>query len=873
MSDAHERFRRIGELFAAAQRLPPERARDYLEEQTDDESLRDEVLALVREDALTRGALDRPPLGAADLAAITSAATAPPLPQRIGKYRIIRLIGEGGMGAVYEAEQETPRRKVALKVIRLGSISPSTLHRFEREAHTLARLSHPGIARIYDAGAEATKFGNVPYFAMELIEGEQLLEHAKRHDLDLRARLELLALVADALEHAHQQGVVHRDLKPANILVAQDGTPRILDFGVSRITHSDEVEDSLRTESGALLGTLAYMSPEQASGGGSAADARSDVYSLGVIAYELLSGSLPYRVRRDAVHEATRIIAEHEPTSLGTTDRALKGDVETIVGKSLEKQPDRRYQSAKAFADDVRRHLRSEPILARPPSTSYQFSKFARRNRPLVAGVAGAFAVLIASLGIISILLVRTMRAEALAVAERDEAARQTQIAQAVNDFLIHDLIEAVSPHVTEDRDASLVDLLDAASERISGRLENAPEAEALLRRTIALTYWDLNQSGKALPHAERAVSLAQSLYGEDGEETLLALSALGDIQRQAGMYVEAGETYQRMLERAESSDSIDPSIHVMAIYNLGSLRRAEARLDEAVSLHERAYALAQAELPPGVMARLHATVGLAGARREQGRYEESATLFEDALGSAHASEGLGAPSINRSLSSLALVYSSLRRFEDAERTYLEVIDRQASLMGEDHLDTLLSRTNLGLLYIRMEQHDRAARYLAEVYADASRALGDGHHTTLLAGFQLGRVLTILGRANESRPLLESVAERTLAYFGEMHPRTVVVRSELARASVATNHIEEALDLSERALEDAAEFWPPEHDFFGYLLRTRAEALAAGNRIDEAVEAYTRACENFENADPENPAIREMRDEIARLQASHAGAR
>src|SRR5262249_43907834 len=294
------------------------------------------------------------------LAAPRPQAVAPPAPRfpAIARYRVVRLLGEGGMGTVYEAEQDNPRRTVALKVIRAGLASEILLKRFVREAEILGRLRHPGIAQVYDAGlAESGQ----PYFVMELIAGMPLDEYAGEHALDARGRLELAARVCDAVQHAHERGVIHRDLKPGNILVEPSGQPRVLDFGVARALDDDRLSSTDHTRTGQLVGTLNYMSPEQATGNRAGLDGRSDVYALGVAFFELLAGRPPYALEHLPLPEAVRVIREQEPVRLGSLDARLRGDVEIIAAKALEKDRQRRYPSAADLAADIRRHLNNEP--------------------------------------------------------------------------------------------------------------------------------------------------------------------------------------------------------------------------------------------------------------------------------------------------------------------------------------------------------------------------------------------------------------------------------------------------------------------------------------------------------------------------------
>jgi predicted Ser/Thr protein kinase len=385
-------------LFDQALDLPPEERSAFLDAAcADDAALRAEVESLLACDAGPQddreSRLQCPLLRPwQDWSLLDEPAAGAVLPESVGRYRVLRLLGAGGMGAVYEAEQDNPRRAVALKVIRPGLVASSVVKRFTQEAQILGRLHHPGIAQVYAAGLAAGQ----PYFAMELIAGRPLDEYARIQRLEPPARLELVAKVCDAVQHAHEKGVIHRDLKPGNILVEASGQPKVLDFGVARATNADVRATTAGTEAGQLVGTLAYMSPEQVAADPAALDGRSDVYALGVILYELLAGRLPYQLENRPLPEAARLIREEEPTRLGAVDTHLRGDVETIVARALEKDRARRYPSAGALADDLRRHLHHEPIRARPTSALYQLRKYARRHPAFVSGLlafAGALVV------------------------------------------------------------------------------------------------------------------------------------------------------------------------------------------------------------------------------------------------------------------------------------------------------------------------------------------------------------------------------------------------------------------------------------------------------------------------------------------------
>ncbi len=399
-----DRHDRLTDLFLQAIEVNPEEREDFLARSCgDDVALREEIESLLHHREKAFGVLGEKDLDVhAHLDGLAEDAWASPdeipRPKNIGSYKILRVLGRGGMGIVYEAEQDNPRRTVALKIIPPGCLTSGSLRRFSQEARILALLQHPGIAQVFEAGEATSEFGRQPFFAMELIRGVTLLRYVVEGQLATEERLDLFARICDAVHHAHQKGIVHRDLKPGNILVDEAGQPKVLDFGIARITDSDRRVATFQTAS-QVLGTLSYMSPEQCSQAGSTISASSDVYSLGVILYELLNERLPYDLNGQPLPEAARIIRETEPDFDTSEHRnPLSKDLQTIVAKALEKDAPRRYPTANELGADVRRYLAVEPIHARPASTAYQLMKFARRNRALTLGISATLLALLLGL-------------------------------------------------------------------------------------------------------------------------------------------------------------------------------------------------------------------------------------------------------------------------------------------------------------------------------------------------------------------------------------------------------------------------------------------------------------------------------------------
>ncbi|MBL8736626.1 MAG: serine/threonine protein kinase, partial [Planctomycetes bacterium] len=529
----HERAARIHRIFLLAVEQSGEaRAHCLAAECGDDAELRREVEALLRSDESDVF------LGEAGLAVVrqTLGDDGEALPERIGGFHIVEVLGRGGMGVVYRARQDQPPRDVALKLLAPGIGGAQARARFALEAEVLGRLQHPGIAQIHAAGTDTSGPGERPFLAMELVRGLPLDRWRAERSPSRGACLALFAELCDAVHHAHQKGVVHRDLKPGNVMVDEHGRAKVLDFGIARFVDAD-AGHTARTHTGQLLGTLAYMSPEQANGAFDQVDVRSDVYALGALGYELLSGQPPLQFGDAPLTQCLRAIVEQEPRPLGDVDQSLRGDLATIVHKALQKDPARRYPSAQALADDVRRFLAHQPIEARPPTASYLVARFARRHRGLVAGAVLATLALVVGTTLSVRWALHAERAEAdartqatlartaetaavqqsaLAQQAATRANEEARVANRVTEML-RTLLVPASPETAGARDLSAKELLLAGRARLDAELAADPNATArvaLILGEVFVGLGDLTLGEGYMANAERA--LRAETVGDD---------------------------------------------------------------------------------------------------------------------------------------------------------------------------------------------------------------------------------------------------------------------------------------------------------------------------------------------------------------------
>lgn len=608
-----DRERRAADVFKAALALGTSEREPFVARQCgEDESLCRNVQSLLKADGAAErffGAL----LPSVAIPPAVEEAAQQMIGRQLGRYRVTRLIAVGGMGAVYEAAQDQPNRIVALKVMRHGIASRSAVRRFDHESQILARLHHPAIAQVYDVGLFDGGPAGRPYFVMEYIEKAQtIIDYAGSEDLGTQRRLDLFITVCEAVQHGHQKGVIHRDLKPDNILVDATGQVKIIDFGVARATDSDVAVTTMQTDIGQLIGTVAYMSPEQVEADPRDLDVRSDVYSLGVVLYELLCGSLPYDMTAARVYEATRIIREQAPTPPSSIDRALRGDLETIVLKALEKDRERRYQSAADLGADIRRYLSSNPIMARPASTAYQLRTFAKRNKALVGGIGATFLVLVAGVLGMSGMYLRARAAEA------DAKLRAEQLEQeiAFKEEQFASLDTALRFATIRNRGQAAAFLRDALESRreVLGDTDELT-LDTMMNLGIVLVKLDeLDEAELLLREAVRGYRL---LGGEDDARAVLCTSWLGTVRQHLGRLEEAErlgreatEHARRLLSNRPGPARVEALTIVLSQYArtlmlMNRFQEAEAVYLERFAMRESPGGRA-AQLAAGNLARLY---------------------------------------------------------------------------------------------------------------------------------------------------------------------------------------------------------------------------------------------------------------------------
>jgi eukaryotic-like serine/threonine-protein kinase len=783
---------------------------------------------------------------------------------QIGRYRLLQKIGEGGMGEVWLAEQKEPvRRRVALKVVKAGMNTREVIARFESERQALALMDHPAIAKVFDAGSTPD---GAPYFVMEYVAGVPITTYCDDHRLTTRDRLELFMHVCEGVQHAHQKAILHRDLKPSNILVTEvDGhaAPKIIDFGVAKALSQKLTADTMFTRVGALIGTPEYMSPEQAISSNQDIDTRTDVYSLGIIFYELLAGAPPIDLRKIAFEEFLRRLREDEPpkpsTKVRTQDPAtssevarkrhteplalakqIRGDLDSIALKALEKDRSRRYGSPSDFAADIERYLKSEPVMAVPPSAAYRARKFARRHRgPLVT--ACAFALVLIAAAVVSIR--QSIRAN-------NEAA----VAQAVNDFLQNDLLAQASastqasPNTKPDPDLKVRTALDRAAAKIGGKFAGEPELEGAIRDTIGETYIDLGLYPEARKQLEQALDLHRRALGTKSPKTLKTLSRLGRIAGLQGKYPQAqallGQALevQRRVLGAEHPDTLASMDSLAVVFDdEGKYPEAEALDNEILKVRRRVLG---AEHP----ATLASMDNLAVVFDDEGKHPEAETLDSQVLEMRRRVLGPEHPNTLKSMIELANVYYDEGKYAQAEALSSQTLEIHRRVLGAEHPNTLASINILAGTYLRDGKYPQAEALWSQALEIEQRVQGAEHPNTLAAMSNLAIDYWEEGKYPQAEALSSQALGIRRRVLGPEHPDTLMSMDILAGAYWKEGKYSQASALLSQTLEIRRRLLGPEHpdtlvtlSDFAYMYQQEGKYALAETYAAQALGARRHA--------------------------------
>jgi eukaryotic-like serine/threonine-protein kinase len=787
----------------------------------------------------------------------------------IGPYKILHTLGRGGMGVVCRAEQQFPvKRQVALKITRAGMDSDQAILRFEAERQALALMDHPHIARVLDAGA--TETGRL-YFVMELVEGVPITRYCDSAGLGIPERLELLIFVCHAIQHAHQKGIIHRDIKPSNILVAlYDGkpAPKVIDFGIAKAvdsgTHRFGEGEGL-TQVGAIVGTIEYMSPEQAGSGAAAVDTRSDIYSLGVLLYELLTGVTPLdraSLRGAPEHEALRLIREQVPRrpssriALPRKAREVRGDLDWIVLRALETDPNRRYATVGALAADIRRHLDGEPVEACPPSAAYRIGKFARRHRaPLAAAVA--FFVLLAAAAVF--IVAQTFRAR-LAEAE----------ATAVKNFLQDDLLAQASVRrqahrgSVPDPDLKVRTALDRAAVRVAGKFASQPGVEASVRATIGTAYLDLRLDGPAQEQLERATELYRRVRGTPSPDGVAALESLEHVYALQGKPERAAPVAAEAVDARRALNGPEAAETLLALSRLAVDEAYLGKTLETGRLIDRALATARRKFGPehAVTAQILANAGQVAFAQE--RWPDAATLYAEALAIRRRRLGSDDPDTLDSMTDLSTTYHRLQSFKEGETLEREIVAVRRRVLGAEHPDTLASMANLSVDLNRQGRFAEAEQIDLEILAIRRRVLGPEHPTTLQNMFNLALNYLRQGRFAEAEALDAQTFEARKRVLGPDHVDTLRSLNDLAADYRWDGKLAQAERLTVTLCDQTKRALGPEHNDSRGCISELGKVYRAKGDFARAAE-YSRRSMNLsiQEHGPEHTSPQRHRSDFA----------
>ncbi len=796
-------WQEVERLFDELRSLTETQRENELTRQCEDEEVRSTVLQLLQHHDCSTGFLSDNPrqeLETPRLAPFPSQA-----PVRIGNYQLIRPIAAGGMGIVYEAQQSSPHRRVAIKLLRISVASESSSRRFLHEVDILGRLQHPGIAKIHDAGVHEDETGlSLPYFAMEFVpEAKDILRFSVERKLATQELCQLMVQVCEAVHHAHLRGVIHRDLKPANILVDENGQPRVIDFGVARIAETETAFSSMGTSHGELIGTLRYMSPEQCDPGAHDLDLRTDVYSLGVTFYELLTGELPYSLPTSSVIKAAMVIRENLPVPPSRRCPEITGDWETVLQTALAKDPEDRYQSVMALAEDIRRVQTHRPILARPPGLWTEIRLWTRRRRALAVSLAIVVAAILAGAGLATFGFLDARRSEQAARRSEDAEKNQRLIAQqqrdeseAVTRFL-EDILHAASP-LESKHEVTARELLDASLPRLASSFVNRPDVEARLRHTLGRAYIALGSYSEARKQIEASLRLREEHPNNDPAALSRTRVSLVFVRNLLGEYAEAEAYASQVIAESRESSTRSREIHAELLMHRGTALRGLGKFHQAVKAFEECLTGLDSADVDATEIRIHCLQSMGASLADSGDPDAAESPLREALEEAELFFDEGHPEVAQLLGDLGEILRRKNDLDGAQSLIEEAIQIYEASLGADHPSLYGALNNLGMIHGERRRFDEA-----------------------LACYQ--RVLRLL-RAQDAR-----------------HPELAATMKNLAELHFARREFRKADALYEQALAMSRSRYPSGHYETGIILQSFASSQDYQGNPEGAIEMLTEA--------------------------------
>lgn len=838
------------EIFGAAHALPAPERRAYVAHACDgDTELFAKICALLDADEHVDAFIKEP----------EQFARFDQLDDQIDDFKLIRLLGEGGAGVVFLAEQSPPmRREVALKIIKLGMDTEAVVRRFQAERQVLAIMEHPNIAKVFDAGATRT---GKPFFVMELVRGIRITDYCDQCRLSLDERLSLFLQVCGAIQHAHYRGIIHRDIKPSNVLVTRyEGRPiaKVIDFGIAKATQGPLAEESGNTSIEQFVGTPAYISPEQLDGGMRQVDTRADVYSLGVLLYELLTGCTPFdagelldvgmdgmrqRVRTEVPITPSKKLSDRLETceashALRSAQRRLckqlTGDLDCIVMTCLEKDRTRRYQTVSDLEQDIRRFMSDRPVLARPPSAAYLISRLVRRHRLAVGAGCSVVIALLSALGFSGWSAIRATRAE--------------RAAEEIVSFLQDDILLQATPEREPNRDIKLRTVLDRASRNVDARFQQQPLVEASVRRTLGKAYESLGELESAHQHLGEAAALYSQNLGPASSLALELSSEIVELLRRQSRYKEALDLGTEVLAKQASSLGSSHPSSLRTMVRLGRVHRLIADYPKATALHQAAYATYRRIFGEEHEETLDAMHSLAATYIYQGKFKEAELLLTEVLRSSRKVLGREHPASLHALTNLAVAYHGQGRSTEARRLKIEALEMNRRVMGPNHPETLVAMDSLANTYAEMGDPVAAVALLSQSLAISKEVRGPEHHYTLITMDNLAAAHEDLGEMENAVSLRLDALGIQRRILGDQHPTTLLAMNNLAFDYRILGDMRRAKELAEEVARSGAAVLGAEHpDALGYQ-RNLAIIHRAEGRFAEAEAILAKVVPNTQRA-------------------------